>query len=277
MKKIYFADTPWSDSKTLVENFRHQTPDNSGTWENITFTLNKDEADYIIIMDETSESVVEEKVIFLGREPAAVGVKEWTRNSFGNYHHEKGNSWLAQTWWIKLPYNELATINPEKEKNLSSIDSGKRYTQYHNFRVDLNLHLRDNHSSDIDVFGPINNRTLPYRDKKDGLLKYRYNLVLENCKTDFYFSEKIVDPILLLTMPIYSGCKQIDKFLPKGSYILFDDSKGVEYAASQILEISKSNYRDENLENLKEARELMLKKYNIWSTIYKAINEGKLI
>lgn len=70
MKKIYFANTPWSESKTLVENFRHQTPYNSGIWDNITFTLNKDEADYIIVMDETSETVVEEKVIFLGREPA---------------------------------------------------------------------------------------------------------------------------------------------------------------------------------------------------------------
>jgi hypothetical protein len=277
MKKIYFADTPWSNSKTLVENFRHQTPDNSGTWENITFTLNKDEADYIIIMDETSESVVEEKVIFLGREPSAVGLKEWTKNSFGNYHHEKGNSWFAQTWWIKIPFDELITLNPKKEKNLSSIDSGKRYTQYHNFRVDLNLFLRDNFKSEIDVFGPINNKVLPYRDKTNGLHPYRYSLVLENCKTDFYFSEKIADPILMLTLPIYSGCKQIEKFLPKGSYISFDDSKGVEYAAEQIIEISKSNFREDNIENLKEARELMMKKYNIWPTIHKAINEGKLL
>jgi hypothetical protein len=81
----------------------------------------------------------------------------------------------------------------------------------------------------------------------------------------------------MLTLPIYSGCKQIEKFLPKGSYISFDDSKGVEYAAEQIIEISKSNFREDNIENLKEARELMMKKYNIWPTIHKAINEGKLL
>jgi hypothetical protein len=63
MKKIYFANTTWNESPQLIENFIHQTPENLGVWGNITYTLNKDESDYIIVMDETTESVDPKKVI----------------------------------------------------------------------------------------------------------------------------------------------------------------------------------------------------------------------
>jgi len=66
-------------------------------------------------------------------------------------------------------------------------------------------------------------------------------------------------------MPIYWGCKNIDKFLPKGSYINIDINKsGVE---DEIIEISKSTLFEENIDNIAEARELMLNKYNLWPTI----------
>ena len=280
MKKIYFANTSWGNSQSLVNNIIEQTPNRSGVWEDITYTLNKSEADFIIVQDGTPEQVDESKVISFGREPKHVTVAyyEWKGNSYGNYHHEFGNSWLPSTWWIKHPFNELFDLNPIKTKKLSAIDSGRVITQYHRFRKELVTKLMNNYSQDVDVYGHIRpGHALPPRDKKIGLIDYKYNLVIENGKTDLYFSEKFVDPILLLTMPIYSGCKQIDKFFPKGSYIEFDDSKGVDYAIQQILEISNSNYREENIANLKEARELILKKYNICPTIKKAIDDKKLL
>lgn len=280
MKKIYFAPTSWANSNKIVSNIIQQTPHNSGVWDDITYTFDKSESDFIIVQDGTMEQVNDSKVISLGREPKHVisGYYEWKRNSYGNYHHEFGNSWLPQTWWLEIPYDELEVLNPDKTKTLSVIDSGKVMTEYHKFRVQLVRKLITDHSDRIDVYGHINpNKSLPPRNKMQGLLNYKYNLVIENGKTDFYFSEKFVDPVLLLTMPIYSGCKQIDKFFPKGSFINFDDSKGVDYAISQIFEISNSNYRDENIENLKEARDIILKKYNIWPTIKKAIDEKKIL
>ena len=81
MKKIYFANTTWNESPQLIENFIHQTPENLGVWGNITYTLNKDESDYIIVMDETTESVDPKKVIFFGREPHYIGLRKWTQES----------------------------------------------------------------------------------------------------------------------------------------------------------------------------------------------------
>jgi hypothetical protein len=277
MKKIYFANTTWNESPQLIENFIHQTPENLGVWGNITYTLNKDESDYIIVMDETTESVDPKKVIFFGREPHYIGLRKWTQESYGNYHHELGNSWLAMTWWTKIQFNNLVNMEPIKNKDLSAIDSGKRHTPYHKFRADLITSFLKKHPKEIDGYGHICNNVLPYRDKTKGLMDYRYNLVLENGKTDFYFSEKFCDPLLFLTMPIYKGCKKIDKFFPKGSYIEFDDSKGIDYAIDMIFDYSKSKYREENIELLKEARDLTLNKYNIWNTISLAVNNKKII
>jgi hypothetical protein len=190
---------------------------------------------------------------------------------------------MPQTWWVGLNYMELTNLkNLEKTKNLSIIDSGKSMTNGHKKRSTIIRKLINNHPYEFDLYGKIVGdkkglpymRQLPHRKKESGLLDYRYNLAIENGSTNFYFSEKIVDPLLCWTMPIYWGCKKIDKFFPKGSYINIDINKsGVE---QEILEISKSNIREENMEAISEARDLIMNKYNLWSTIERSINTGKI-
>ena len=55
MKKIYFAQTPWSNSEETLEDYRFQTPNNAGIWEDIVAVTNPKEADYLIIQDETPD------------------------------------------------------------------------------------------------------------------------------------------------------------------------------------------------------------------------------
>lgn len=278
LKKIYFASyfKPANEMKKL---FSIQTPSGTSCWKNIIAVNTQEESDYVIVQDKTNDDLDEKKVIFFGREPKHVqgGFRDWSdRGAYARYHHEYGNSWLPQTWWINIPYDELLTLNLNKSKGLSIIDSGKRLTSYHNFRVDLINNITSKYKN-VDLYGKINQNLLPERDKKDGLLDYKYNLAIENGITDFYFSEKICDPILCLTMPIYSGCKSIDKFFPKGSYYKIDESKSLDYISSEINDVINSNYREENIEQLKEARDLVLNKYNIWNTIYLSINNNKVL
>ena len=44
---------------------------------------------------------------------------------------------------------------------------------------------------------------------------YKFHIAIENFQTNYYFSEKIINPLLLGTMPVYLGCKNIDKFFPE--------------------------------------------------------------
>ena len=286
MKKIYFPKA-WGENDVL-KMFIHQTPNSDGIWEDVVAVKTKEEADYIIVQDGTSEDVDYNKVIYFGREPHYIqGINQkWLNNEcYAFFHHEKNNSWMPQTWWVGINFSELSNLkNINKTKNLSVIESGKKMVYGHKKRNEILSKIIKNNPKDIDVFGRITSgkensgpykTTLPYRKKENGLIDYRYNLAIENGSTDFYFSEKIVDPLLCWTMPIYWGCKNIEKFLPKGSYVNIDINN--PNISDVIIEISKSNIREENLELIAEARDLILNKYNLWPSIKRAIDNKKML
>jgi hypothetical protein len=52
MRKFYFAPTPWADSKQVLEDYRFQTPENNGVWQDIEATTNLEEAEFLVIQDE---------------------------------------------------------------------------------------------------------------------------------------------------------------------------------------------------------------------------------
>lgn len=53
--------------------------------------------------------------------------------------------------------------------------------------------------------------------KREALARYRFSIALENAASDHYFSEKLVDCILMETIPIYYGCPGIGDLLdPRG-------------------------------------------------------------
>ena len=97
-------------------------------------------------------------------------------------------------------------------------------------------------------------------DKMDGLLPYRYSLAIENASIPYYFTEKINDCFLAYTVPLYYGCQNIDKFFPSKSYIPIDigNSKAAIKKIRDVIETDDWNAR---LEAVKEARELVLNRY----------------
>lgn len=59
-------------------------------------------------------------------------------------------------------------------------------------------------SSDKRIKGTFKNSE-PYDD-------YEFHIAIENFQSNYYFSEKVLNPIYRNTIPIYIGCKNIDKF-----------------------------------------------------------------
>jgi hypothetical protein len=47
----------------------------------------------------------------------------------------------------------------------------------------------------------------PYND-------YHFHICIENCHSNHYFSEKIMNPLLADTVPIYQGCRNIEEYFP---------------------------------------------------------------
>jgi len=280
MIEIYFAPAWGLSNKEMTDWYKKQTPRNEGVWEDTICVYDKNEANYIIMQDTTTENIDKTKTIFFGKEPNHIA-KHRCNNCMKELHHEKGNTWMPQVWWLDFTYDELINLKPfKKSKNLSVINSIKQSTEGHRKRINLINNLVKKYPINVDVWGSITSgrentgpykTKLPPKDKKNGILPYKYHLTIENGSSPYYFSEKIVDPLLCWSMPIYWGCKNIDKFLPKGSYINIDiNKKGVE---DEIISISKSNIMEENIDNIAEARELMLNKYNLWPTIKKSFIE----
>lgn len=285
MKKVYITCNWGDNGKTLLDGYKKQSPLGDGVWNDIRLVETQQEADFVLAMDGISEQILKsKKLIFFGREPGHVKLNMMNKEQcFGVYHHEIQNSWLAATWWVGKSYSELKqmTVSPAKTNDLSVIDSGKSVIAGHRNRLSVINKLIQKYPGAVDIFGHITDGkagvpykySLPHKQKDEGLMSYRYNLVIENGSTDYYFSEKFIDPILCWTMPIYWGCKKIHKFFPKGSYVSIDIDD--PNAVDKIIEISKSDFREQHLEALGEARQLILNKYNLFPTLEMAI-EGRL-
>ena len=284
MIKIYFAPAWGRSNKEMTDWYKRQTPNNSGVWNELESTYNVNEADYIIMQEETTlNNIDKNKTLFFGKEPHYI-VKNRCPDCFRNFHFEDGNSWFPQTWWVDIPYNELKTLKPNKTKKLSVVNSNKRGTKGQSIRYDIIQKIVNKYPKEIDVWGGITmgrkntgafKDTLPPQDKKAGLLPYKYHFACENGSKPFYFTEKIIDPLLCWSMPIYWGCENIGKFLPKGSYINIDVNDPM--AIDKIIEISNSDLWENSLDKIGEARELILDKYNLWPSIGMGIGTDNLL
>jgi hypothetical protein len=119
--------------------------------------------------------------------------------------------------WHNPPLKQL----PTKTKMISIMVSDKAAQEGHKYRHELvknilttNLpiaiygrgckfykHLNDPRIRGKFVEGE------PYND-------YKYHICIENCQTNHYFSEKIMNPLIVNTIPIYLGCRNIDSYFP---------------------------------------------------------------
>ena len=103
----------------------------------------------------------------------------------------------------------------KKNKKISTIVSKKYGSEGYDLR-----HKIVEDVPNIDVFGNGYNE-IP--NKIFGLKDYQYSIVVENCRSDFYFTEKIIDCFITGTVPIYWGCPSINKFFDGNGIIIFED------------------------------------------------------
>jgi hypothetical protein len=131
-------------------------------------------------------------------------------------------------------------IHP-KTKNFSIIASGKRQLTGHQLRHQI---IQAGGSS-IDLFG---GGYAPIGNKIDGLKDYRYHFVIENCKTDCWFTEKLIDCLVTGTIPIYWGCPSISNFFNVDGFIIFNDLTDLK----EKLKLCTPEYYESKLPIIKE-------------------------
>lgn len=115
---------------------------------------------------------------------------------------------------------------PKKNKMCSMIASDKRFTPGHDFRQLVIQRFADK----VDHYG----RGFTYiENKEDGLRDYYFSIVIENSRTDYYFSEKIIDCFASRTIPIYWG-SNVSSFFDMSGIITFNTIDDLEKIVNNL-------------------------------------------
>jgi hypothetical protein len=158
--------------------------------------------------------------------------------------------------WIKEKDRKIY----EKSKLISLISSEKNFTTGHKLR----RKIVDRLTNRVSLYGPPNNHI---ENKITGLKDYMFQIVVENNKSDYFFTEKLIDCLQTGVIPIYWGCPSIGDFFDTDGILSFDTMEDLEKileSLSKELYESKKKSIETNFEKSKEyivAENYLVKNY----------------
>ena len=165
--------------------------------------------------------------------------------------------------FTRLSFNDLKTHSPQKTKLVSVVASSKIDFPGHRARLEFVANLKEALGDQVDVFGRgINGFT----EKRDVLDDYRYHIAIENSVCENYWTEKLADPYLTLTFPIYHGCPNIADYFHHDAIRTINIYEP-DQAIATIKDIIASDLAEKNREALLEARRQVLYDYNIFAVM----------
>tara|TARA_R110000851_G_scaffold48370_4_gene117003 strand:- start:10343 stop:11176 length:834 start_codon:yes stop_codon:yes gene_type:complete len=146
--------------------------------------------------------------------------------------------------WIKSEDQKIYN----KTKLVSITSSWKRQMEGHLFRHQI----ISNFGHMLDTYG---NGYTPIVEKVDGHRDYMFSVIIENCKRDYWFTEKLIDCLMTGTVPIYWGCPSIGDFFNTKGFLIINDLGEVGEALNELtpeLYEEMRPYIEENFEKSKQ-------------------------
>jgi hypothetical protein len=269
-----------------------QTPGGLGRWKNDSYWVNQGamEAEWLVVYDNPKDMVrtrvpKARRVIVITEPP---GIKEYWPgflDQFGimlspmpvpGFHGryvptDVGLPWTLGLDWastgIPLPcrfsYEQLASLPVgEKRHVLSAVISAKARLPKHRERVEFVRSLSERLGDRLHHFG---RGFRPIGDKAEAILPYSHHLVIENNDEDSFFTEKITDSYLGWSLPIFSGCRNIEEFFPPNSLVRFDLSSSD--AIERVVAALDEPLTEARLEAIRKARTAVLERHNIFARL----------
>lgn len=156
-----------------------------------------------------------------------------------------------------------------KTKVLSTVCSSKQQTHtLHEARYNLTKVIAD-HIPELEWFG---RGVRPMNKKYEVMDSYKYHIAIENYIGPHHWTEKLADSFLALCLPFYVGHESALEYFPEES-IIFIPIDDPDRAAQIIREAIDNNEYEKRLPAIREARRLVLEKYNFWAITSKLIEE----
>lgn len=163
----------------------------------------------------------------------------------------------ASVWYGKEFYNGIQdptaldeNLYKNKSKNISMICSAKCYTPMHKIRHKI---ANDSmQTGKVDMYGGFKDgKMFPY--KSVTLKDYRYQIVVENDITPYYFTEKLLDCLVSQTIPIYIGATKISEFFNADGMIIINNNSDINKIIKQCTKEEYESRADAIKENYYKA------------------------
>jgi hypothetical protein len=189
--------------------------------------------------------------------PWFIGVSAGTVNPWQNVEYER--------------VDEILGHSRNKTRVMSMVTSRKALTKGHRARLRFALKAARTFSGELDLFG---HGLRPISDKGEALWEYRYHIAVENCVFSDYWTEKIADPFLAGTYPIYHGCPNIFHYFPEGSARVVDIYNARE-AIGSIRQLLNDGISKSEEAAMLAARDLVLGRYNFTNFITEIVEDRR--
>lgn len=280
--KIAIINSWTSEEQLRDELGRHQPPNSK-----ITIVRSDEVYDYLLIINadhrrHPSHYGGRDNVLYFCMEPRLpIQMGDWSRaekyfDAQQLYTHPFEHNLVE--FHMNKTYEELSESPQKLGTYISIIQSPKRDDIGQKKRLDfvlaLNRHLarvsfdsKDGaptvesplhcygtfqHNSLVNSFG-----MLPYKMKELGLEKYKYHFTAENNSIPNYFTEKIVDGILMECLVFYWGCPNLEEYLPAESFVRLE-LEDLDADCALVERAMKENWRAARLPAIKEAKRRIL-------------------
>ena len=183
-------------------------------------------------------------------------------------HYHLGRGYYY--WFNGHALKDIGDLHPAKTREISAVCSSKqmRHSKHHaRYRLICEL------AKAIPGFDWFGKGVRPIEKKYEAMDAYRYHVVIENHIGAHHWTEKLADAFLSECLPFYAGDPAIFEVFPRESVlpIPIDDP----YEAIRIVrEAIASGEYEKRREAVREAKRLVLEKYNFWDQVIAVIESA---
>ena len=151
-------------------------------------------------------------------------------------------------------------IYMHKIKNISICSSSKTMCLLHDYRISCAYQCKNEGLAD--TYGTFDGG--PMIKIAETLSDYRYSVVIENYISPYFFTEKITNCFLSMTVPIYLGATRIGDFFNTDGIIFISENDDIKKVLSQCTEKDYLSRIEAIKENYYKAQAYR----NIWDMMY---------
>ena len=279
------------------EDWQKHTPNGKLVVKNCEFILenklnNNQKIDFYIFFGSVENSrslniINKKNTLLVLQEPPSIRI--YNQNYFDQFEnicsydpiikHKKKNNFSPTLWIVgtnrnknlsnkNLSYKDLYNFEYKKKKKISVIQSDKVLCKEHEIRSKIINGIVNEFKDQIDVFGAgFKKKTVS--DKLCALKDYHYHISIENYFGNDYWTEKLADPLIARSNPIYYGCQNLSKYFKEKFYMLkIDDNYHNLKMIDYILNKKSDKFEFNN------SRELIFTKYNILNFFCELIDKN---